>query len=152
MSEIYSPPRVTAVASKLLPELRIHPGFALDLTVADSDGKLWDFDQPEMRARAMQKMKDEKPLLLIGSPMCTALSAWQHINNLPGKRDPAIVEKEMQKAMVHIAFCCELYEYQVSRGRYFLHEHPASATSWRTDEIKRIMNLEGVSKVVADQC
>ena len=31
VSEIYSPPRVTA-ASKLLPELKLIPGFALDLT------------------------------------------------------------------------------------------------------------------------
>ena len=32
VSEIYSPPRVTA-AAKLLPELKIIPGFALDLLV-----------------------------------------------------------------------------------------------------------------------
>ena len=37
VSEICSPPRVTA-AAKLLPELKVIPGFALDLTVADSDG------------------------------------------------------------------------------------------------------------------
>ena len=43
VSEVYSPPRVTA-AIKLLPELRLIPGFALDLTTADTDGSLWDFD------------------------------------------------------------------------------------------------------------
>ena len=31
VSEIYSPPRVTA-AAKLLPEIKVFPGFALDLT------------------------------------------------------------------------------------------------------------------------
>ena len=73
VSEIYSPPRVTA-ATKLLPELRIIPGFALDLTTADTDGQLWDFDSKVMRERALQKVRDEKLSLLIGSPMCTAFS------------------------------------------------------------------------------
>ena len=54
VSEIYSPPRVTAAATKLLPELRLMPGFALDLTTADVDGRLWDFDEKVMRERAMQ--------------------------------------------------------------------------------------------------
>ena len=54
---------------------------ALDLTTADSDGKLWDFDDKVMRDRAMQKVKDERPLLVIGSPMCTAFSTWQRIND-----------------------------------------------------------------------
>ena len=48
VSEIYSPRRVTA-ATKLLPELKIIPGFALDLTTADVDGQLWDFDSKAMR-------------------------------------------------------------------------------------------------------
>ena len=56
VSEIYSPPRVTA-ASKLLPELKLIPGFALDLTTADVDGALWDFDSKVMRDRAMKKLK-----------------------------------------------------------------------------------------------
>ena len=58
VSEIYSPPRVTA-ASKLLPELRLMPGFALDLTTADDDGALWDFDSKVMRDRAMKKVRGE---------------------------------------------------------------------------------------------
>ena len=50
VSEIYSPPRVAA-AIRLLPELRLIPGFSLDLTTADSDGCLWDFDSKMMRDR-----------------------------------------------------------------------------------------------------
>ena len=149
VSEIYSPPRVTAIA-KMCPSYGILPGFALDLTTHDVDGRHWDFNEAEMRERAWKKVKTEEPLLLIGSPMCTAFSAWQHINN--AKRDPAVVEQEIKRAMVHLTFCCELYEYQVSRKRYFLHEHPAQATSWSTDVVKRIMNLEGVQRTVGDQC
>ena len=67
VSEIYSPPRVTA-AAKLLPELKVIPGFALDLTTADSDGRLWDFDDVVMRDRARKRVMEERPTLLIGSP------------------------------------------------------------------------------------
>ena len=73
VSEIYSPPRVTT-ATKLLPEQRINQGFALDPTTADSDGAMWDFGFKVMRERAMKKPKDERPMLLVGSPMCTAFS------------------------------------------------------------------------------
>ena len=76
VSEIYSPPRVTA-AAKLLPELKIIPGFALDLTGADSDGRLWDVDDVVMRERVKQRLLTERPMLLVGSPMCTAFSTWQ---------------------------------------------------------------------------
>ena len=51
VSEIYSLPRATA-AIKLLPELRVIPGFALDLTTADVDGSLWDSDSKGRRGRS----------------------------------------------------------------------------------------------------
>ena len=79
VSEIYFPPRVTA-ASKLSPELKIIPGFALDLTTDDEDERLWHLDHKDMRERAMQKMRDEKPMLVVGSPKRTAFSTWQSIN------------------------------------------------------------------------
>ena len=80
-----------------------------------------------MRDRAWKELTTEKPLLLIGSPMCTAFSAWQYINN--SKRDPEVVAKEYARGLRHLTFCYEMYEYQVSQGRNFLHEHPAQATS-----------------------
>jgi hypothetical protein len=149
VSEIYSPPRVTA-ATKLLPELRIIPGFALDLTTADTDGLLWDFDSKVMRDRAMKKLKEERPLLLIGSPMCTAFSTWQRINNLI--RDPVTVNAEKKRAIVHLEFCMELYREQIRHGRFFVHEHPAYATSWQEPSVEKLMGEIGVEKATCDQC
>ena len=60
--EICTPPRMAA-AAKLLPELRVIPGFALDLTTADEDGSLWDFDSKVMGDRVMAKVKNEGPHL-----------------------------------------------------------------------------------------
>ena len=99
VSEIYSPPRVTA-AAKLPPELRCIPGFAPDLTTADANGRPWDFDIAENRRRAREMVLSKKPMLLIGSPMCTAFSAWQRINR--HKRDDSVVLREYVRAMVHI--------------------------------------------------
>ena len=64
VSEIYSLPRVSAVA-KLCPSYAILPGFALDLATNDSDGRHWDFVEEAMRSHAWAKVKEEQPVLLI---------------------------------------------------------------------------------------
>ena len=75
-TEVYSPPRVTAWA-KRMPGFSIVPGLALDLTTVDENGVAWDFDRPERREARIAR---EKQMFLIGSPMCTALSAWRWYN------------------------------------------------------------------------
>ena len=35
---------------------------------------------------------------------------------------------------------------------YFLHEHPYSASSWKTPEVQEILGLEGVKMVKGDMC
>ena len=109
-SEMYSPPRVSAVA-KLCPSFGMLPGFAPDLTTHDTDGKHWDSDDEEMRARAGPKVRNGQSLLLIGTPTCTACSGWQHINN--SKRDSEIVAREYAQGLRHLSFCCEFYAYQM---------------------------------------
>ena len=134
----------------MLPSLRVVPGMALDLTTHDENGKSWDFDDPEMRQKARTIVAENKPLMLVGSPICTPWSSWQHIND--AKRDPGVVAREKVRARVHLEFICELYTMQVRGGRYFLHEHPSSATSWSEGCLRRVAVMEGVDKVVADQC
>ena len=41
-------------------------------------------------------------MLLIGSPMCTAFSAIQAINDIPGKRDPFIIAREKAAGRLHL--------------------------------------------------
>ena len=45
-----------------------------------------------------------------------------------------------------------MYAKQLDRGAYFLHEHPAGATSWKQACIQRLLARDGVDRVVADQC
>ena len=149
LAEIYSPPRISA-AAKLLPSLGCLPGFALDLTTNDENGCPWNFDKVEQRRKAWELLERERPMLLVGTPMCTAFSTWQAINDL--KRDPEEVNREKIKAMVHLKFCCQLYEYQAEQGIYFPHEHPSMAASWDKDCIKKILRIPGVKRVLAHQC
>ena len=52
-------------ATKFLLQLRLIPGIAVDLTTADVDGRLWDFDSKEVRDRALKKVRGDRPMLLI---------------------------------------------------------------------------------------
>jgi len=149
ISEMYSPPRLTAAARKL-PHLQLVPGFALDLRTCDENGVAWNFDVAERRDAARKKFHEEKPMFLVGTPMCTRWCSWQHIND--AKRDPVEVRRELVQAQVHLAFMCELYQEQHDAGRYFLHEHPAGSGSWNEDCVKQVMQLPGVDAVVGDRC
>ena len=125
VSEVYSAPRVAAMAERH-PRIGIVPGLSLDPTGHDADGNPWDFNLAEQRSKAEALMDQQRPMLLIGSPMCTAFSNIQNLNK--AKRDPAIVKDEYERACVHLRWCCHLYRKQIARGAHFLHEHPAGAT------------------------
>ena len=149
IAEMYSPPRVSELARQL-PKYECVPGLALDLTVLDSNGEPWDFSLKRMRDKAEKLIATQQPTLLIGSPMCTAFSAWQHINRT--KRPADVCERELIAGRVHLAWCCKLYKAQIARGAFFLHEHPGCATSWKEDCVREVLALKGVARVVADQC
>ena len=77
VTEVYSPPRVTCMAERL----GLVPGMAFDLTQVDpDDGKPWDFNDVRKRNKAYRYVARNKPLLLIGSPMCAAFSQLQAFN------------------------------------------------------------------------
>ena len=125
IAEFYSPPRISALA-KDLPSYGIAPGLTLDLTGPDENGEPWDFSRPSMRAKAERLLEAQAPTLLVGSPMCTAFSTWQFINNK--KRDSKIVAAEKKAGLAHFSWMCKLYLKQAKAGRRFIHEHPANAT------------------------
>ena len=125
VSEIYSPPRVSELARQL-PSYGIQPGFALDLTTSDVDGRSWDFNHAEMRTRARRLVQETKPLFLIGSPMCKAFSTWQRLNQVQYGQDPDKIRREKTRAVMHLNFMVELMEMQIGGDRFFLFEHPTA--------------------------
>ena len=74
------------VVLRRLPSSYLVPGFAMDLTTLDEQGRPYDFDKAEVRERARRRMAEEKPYLLMGSPMCTMFSKWQDLRK--ASRDP----------------------------------------------------------------
>ena len=76
IAEIYSPPRIMKVAT----EHGLTPTWALDLKTMDEFGNPWDFSIPERREAAWKLLVEAKPKLLIGSPMCIAVSTYQRLN------------------------------------------------------------------------
>ncbi len=151
VSEIYSAPRVTR-ALKMLPHMGLAAGFALDLTGQDEDGREWDFTMAEMRERARRKVAEDEPMVLIGSPGCTPYSTWQNLNAVRHGWPEGEVERRRIAGDVHLAFVCELYRIQLQGRRYFLHENPDQAASWKRECIVDLLKDERVQRSVGDQC
>ena len=95
-------------------------------------------------------MEEQQPALLIGSPMCTLFSKMQALNSKHW--DPLEFQKALKAAKEHLKFCLELYRLQIAGGRYFLHEHPSSASSWNLPEMISFIAQFDVDTVVGDMC
>ena len=146
VAESYRPPRIIKMAS----EMGLRAGWSMDIITNDLDGNSWDFNIPEMRNRAARRMLEDKPLLSVGSPMCTIHSVINNVNH--ARMDPSVVKGRFAYARRHLEFAMKLYKLQIQEGRYFLHEHPESASSWDERCVREVLGMKGVNKVIADQC
>ena len=90
-------------------------------------------------------------MLVVGSPMCKAFCSWQSLNEARSK-DPEVYRRARAQAELHMDFVCELYREQALAGRYFLHEHPLGASSWKLECIQKVAEMAGVHLVHGDQC
>ena len=143
VSEVWSPPRVNILAS----QYGLQPGFSYDIQTDDENGNPWDFDIPAQRAKCIRNIIEQKPAFVIGSPMCTAFSALQGLNSNRMSKDKW--DALWEKGVRHMQFAINIYKLQVESGRYFIHEHPNSASSWKIPEMIKFMNEIGVDKVVS---
>ena len=137
IAEMYSPPRVTAEAKNF----GLKTGEAMDLTTG------WDFSQDEHKERALKYIDEYKPKLIIGSPMCTMFSQLQRLSGWNDEK-----QRRWREDTRHLKFMAQVYRIQATQGRWFLHEHSASASSWSLKEIADLLEMDGVGVVQADQC
>ena len=107
LSEVYSTPRVKRAAG-LLPHYRIVPGSTFDVTGCDENGDSWDFNTQAMREKATRIVEEEEPYLLVGSPPCTNICRWIHLN--AARHGWTEEEKQERRAAadVHLKFVYEL--------------------------------------------
>ena len=102
ITEVYGPERATRVAQ----QYGLKFGWPLDLTTTDDHGRSWGFDCAYMRNKVVRRLLEDKPMLVIGSPMCTELCSWMHINHTRMAKE--VVEERLMKVRVHSDFCTKL--------------------------------------------
>jgi hypothetical protein len=150
--EIFSQPRIAQESAlRKYNGTQLVAGWSLDLTMRNpSTGRPWDLSDRQTQKEVRDMVVRDRPFMLIGSPPCTAFSVLQGLNN--HKRDPSIVAKELADACAHVAFCFELYEIQRKAGRFFMHEHPSSASSWSRPEVLQMLLRQDVELIEVDMC
>ena len=143
--EVFSPARVAQVAAKY----GLIAGQSLGLLTG------WDLSDAKQQEEVWKIVERDEPEVIIGSPPCTLFSTLQNINWARYSGDDAWRQtfyEELTKAKRHVAFCCRLYRYQLSRDKYFIHEHPWSAASWKEWEVETLLRDERVVAVKSDLC
>ena len=94
-------------------------------------------------------VKRYKPLCVMGSPPCTMYCQLQNLNP---RKDSEEWNARREEADTFMKFMCQVYEEQVKNGRYFIHEHPAGASSWQLECIQSLGNMNEVGFVTLDMC
>ena len=147
VSELYNP-NVFCNRAKYF---GLRPGYAFDMTQPrESDGQPWDFRRHDHRRDAYFILRKDRPLLLVGSPVCTAFSQIMALNW--DKMAPEERGKMIHEGVEHLKFVCSMYKWQHRDGRLFLHEHPWGAWSWKLECVQDLLNSCGVRSVRSDMC
>lgn len=100
-------------------------------------------------------IKQDKPMLVTGSPPCTLFSRPQDLNKSVYQSSQewmANFQERMQQAKRYVNFCTDIYNYQTEQGRYSVHEHPWLPTNWSLDCFTELLNQEDVRRVQTHMC
>ena len=124
---------------------------ALDLRTTKSDGTAWDFTKRSDRRAARELVSTQNPDWVIGSPPCTPFSQW-NIGMNYRKMPKSKVDAAIAEGRTHLSFMASIYRRQIINGKFFLHEHPAGAASWKEPSIAALMKLPCVFAVASHQC
>ena len=92
----------------------------------------------------------EQPWLLAGAPPCGPFSILMTLQQY--NRDPEKDRQRLEWGGTLLNVACQGYRRQCDNGRYFLHEAPSSASSWKEDCIMKLMALPGVVRVDGPMC
>ena len=149
--ELYGRGKIVEEANTNLRSLNVRGIDAFDCRTLRPDNVPWDFNRKSDRKLARGIIDSKSPRWVIGSPPCTAFSQW-NIGLNKDKMDPVERLQRLQEGKRHLSFSCAMYRRQINSGNYFLHEHPAGASSWNEPDMVKLRSLPGVYCVTADQC
>ncbi|CAK9083538.1 Retrovirus-related Pol polyprotein from transposon RE2 (Retro element 2) (AtRE2) [Includes: Protease RE2 [Durusdinium trenchii] len=140
--ELFSPPRITQEAAQAGLQVTEPSNFDLKLG--------WNALCPEDRKKMWKTIEEQEPGVILMSPDCKMFSQLMNVNL---KRIP--VEKltrQQMEALVMWHLCLQVAEHQMKKGRYFVLEQPAGASSWSTHGSKWLMENDEVFFFFFDQC
>ena len=109
-----------------------------------------DLTRTTVQEQTRVSIAKEDPMILIGAPPCTVFSPMQNINQK--HQQGHAWEQKYQEGCDLLQFASQCYWDQIERGMFFLHEHPATASSWNMECIAEVAAHPGVYTVVSDMC
>eukprot|EP00973_Karenia_brevis_P077990 10833981-Karenia_brevis.AAC.1 len=62
------------------------------------------------------------------------------------------VKMKLKYGIRHVYFAMEICELQAKEGRYFVFEHPKTASSWGLPKVNHVLSMPGVRKIDIDMC
>ena len=98
------------------------------------------------KEEAWRLVQSTRPDLIITSPMCTPFSQLQILNPQNEKS-----KRKWDEGVAHMKFVVTFYSKQVEEGRVFLYGHLAHSRPWGLNESRKVMAMQGVDVVEADQ-
>ena len=124
-------------------------GFERGLVVDCATG--WSMSDEAQMEEVEQRIRDEEPVLLIGSPTCRAFSTLIELTQA-GKPSEFELKSLVERCVTHLKFCFRMYETQRNAGRLFLHEHLWDAWSRGLSFVSETAEKDGVHKTKGDSC
>ncbi len=143
ITELFSPPRL--LQHNRIGAFNLRPGRSFDLLEG------CDLGTVEGRATVWRHLEVARPRVVITSAPCTMYSALMWMRNRR-RMDTETYCRRRAAADELLTFSMQVCCHQHSCGRYFLHEHPAQAGSWRLPVVQRVQALSGVMLSTFDQC
>ncbi len=83
--------------------------------------------------------------------MCTMFSQLQNLRKRTEEGD-RLFEEKFRRAVTHIEFCVKIYKHQDDNRRYYLHEHPQTATSWQLKVMRSLAATPKAIEIVSHLC
>ena len=138
--ELFNPGNCTTCAQDL------NPSMIVDMSIDPP----MEMRVETYRTQARENIAMSDPLIVLGAPPCTVFSSVQNINQK--NHDTPEWQSKYEEGLLLLQFSVEVYWDQVARGKFFPHEHSATASSWDLPMIKELAEHPGVIIVTGDMC
>ena len=92
----------------------------------------------------------QDPDLTTTSPPCDPFSPTQALNR--HKHTEQSWQAMRERGLRHLRVCMKVCMHRYHRHRYFLHEHPYLASSWREPMVDNVLSMPGVILILSHMC